>query len=42
MIDDREVTANITRNARACLEEVFDVRPAVKRLLDEIDSNPPQ
>jgi glycosyltransferase involved in cell wall biosynthesis len=42
LIDDREVTANITRNARACLEEVFDVRPAVKRLLDEIGSNPPR
>jgi glycosyltransferase involved in cell wall biosynthesis len=42
VIDDREITANIARNARACLEEVFDVRPAVKRLLDAIDSSGPQ
>ena len=36
MADDLEMNANITRNARACLEEVFDVGPAVKRVLDAI------
>jgi glycosyltransferase involved in cell wall biosynthesis len=36
LINDREITANIARNARACLEEVFDVRPAVKRLMDAV------
>ena len=36
-VDDREMTANIARNARACLEEVFDVKSAVKRLLDAIE-----
>jgi glycosyltransferase involved in cell wall biosynthesis len=37
MADDEEITANIVRNARACLEEVFNVGSAVKRLLDAID-----
>jgi glycosyltransferase involved in cell wall biosynthesis len=36
-VDEREMTANIARNARACLEEVFDVKSAVKRLLDAIE-----
>jgi glycosyltransferase involved in cell wall biosynthesis len=42
VIDDPEITANIKLNARACLEEVFDVRSAVKRLLDAVDSVPQQ
>jgi glycosyltransferase involved in cell wall biosynthesis len=37
VIDDHELNANIARNARACLEEVFDVKPAVNRIMDEID-----
>ena len=36
-VDDQEITANIAQSARACLEEVFDVRPAVKSLLDAIE-----
>jgi len=40
IIDDREIIANIKLNARACLEEVFDVRSAVKRHLDAIESIP--
>jgi glycosyltransferase involved in cell wall biosynthesis len=39
-IDDREIVANIKPNARACLEEVFDVRSAVKRHLAAIESIP--
>jgi glycosyltransferase involved in cell wall biosynthesis len=37
LVDDGEITANIARNARACLEEVFDVRSAAKRLLKAIE-----
>jgi len=37
VVDDQEIAANIAWSARACLEEVFDVRPAVKRLLDAIE-----
>jgi len=40
IIDDREIISNIKLNARACLEEVFDVRSAVKRHLDAIESIP--
>lgn len=37
VIDDHELNANIARSARACLEEVFDVKSAVNRIMDEID-----
>ena len=37
VIDDHELNANIVRSARACLEEVFDVKPAVKRIMQEIE-----
>jgi glycosyltransferase involved in cell wall biosynthesis len=40
IIDDREIITNIKLNARVCLEEVFDVRSAVKRHLDAIESIP--
>jgi glycosyltransferase involved in cell wall biosynthesis len=40
VINDREITANIARNARACLEEVFDVRSAVKRLMEALKPSP--
>jgi len=42
VIDDHEIIVNIARNARACLEEVFDVGQAVKRLMDAIESIPAQ
>ena len=34
MADDAEMAANCARNARSCLEEVFDVRRAAQRILD--------
>jgi glycosyltransferase involved in cell wall biosynthesis len=34
MADDPEMAAGFARNARACLEEVFDVRRAAQRILD--------
>jgi glycosyltransferase involved in cell wall biosynthesis len=37
LINDHEITANIAQSARACLEELFDVRTAVKRLLDAVE-----
>jgi glycosyltransferase involved in cell wall biosynthesis len=37
VLDDQEFAANIARNARACLKEVFDVVPTVKRLLDAVE-----
>lgn len=38
VIDEGEITAKIALNARVCLEEIFDVKSAVKRLLDAIKS----
>ena len=38
VIDEGEITAKIASNARLCLEEIFDVKSAVKRLLDAIKS----
>jgi len=40
VVDDREIAANIARNARACLEEVFDVAAAVRRVMNAIDQPP--
>ena len=37
VVDDQEIAANIARNARACLEEVFNVTRAAKRLIDAIE-----
>jgi len=37
VMNGHEISANIARSARACLEEVFDVRTAVKRLMDVVD-----
>jgi len=37
VINDHEITANIARSARACLEEVFDVKTAVRRLMDAVE-----
>jgi glycosyltransferase involved in cell wall biosynthesis len=39
LVDDAGMAASIARNARACLEEVFDVRAAVKRLLEAVASS---
>jgi glycosyltransferase involved in cell wall biosynthesis len=39
VVDDAGMAASIARNARACLEEVFDVRSAVKRLLEAVESS---
>ena len=39
VVDDAGMTASIERNARACLEEVFDVRSAVKCLLEAVASS---
>jgi glycosyltransferase involved in cell wall biosynthesis len=39
VVDDAGMAASIERNARACLEEVFDVRSAVKRLLEAVESS---
>ena len=39
VVDDAGMTASIERNARACLEQVFDVRSAVKRLLEAVASS---
>jgi hypothetical protein len=39
LVDDAGMAASIERNARACLEEVFDVRAAVKRLLEAVASS---
>jgi glycosyltransferase involved in cell wall biosynthesis len=37
VVDNPQMTANIARNARICLEEVFDVKRALKRLMDAIE-----
>ena len=37
VIDDRDMAASIKDNARACLDEVFDVRPAVDRLMKALE-----
>jgi glycosyltransferase involved in cell wall biosynthesis len=37
VLDGQEITANIFRNARACLEEVFDVGLAAKRVMDALE-----
>jgi glycosyltransferase involved in cell wall biosynthesis len=39
VVDDADMATSIERNARACLEEVFDVRSAVKRLLEAVESS---
>jgi glycosyltransferase involved in cell wall biosynthesis len=39
VVDDAGMAASIERNARACLEEVFDVRSAVERLLEAVESS---
>lgn len=40
VVDDQQMAANIAGNARACLEEVFDVAAAVRRVLNAIDESP--
>jgi glycosyltransferase involved in cell wall biosynthesis len=41
VVDDPEIATTIARNARVCLEEVFDVRRALSCLMDAIDRLPP-
>ena len=40
VVDNEEFTVNIAQNARACLEEVFDVRRAVECLINAIGAIP--